>query len=77
MHDSFTNRYSFKYNGNPITLVPVTSKQVYEDWVHLKKENERVKIKENNVLKSSEKDERLKEKENERKYNEKENGKEK
>ncbi|KAA3473908.1 Transposon Ty3-I Gag-Pol polyprotein [Gossypium australe] len=33
IHDGFTNRYSFKFNGKLITLVPMSPKQVYEDQV--------------------------------------------
>ena len=37
-HDGYTNRYSFVLNKRPITLVPLTPSQVYEDQVRLKKE---------------------------------------
>ena len=30
-HDGFTNKYSFVMNNKPITLVPLTPKQVFED----------------------------------------------
>jgi hypothetical protein len=30
MHDGFTNKYSFTLNRQPITLVPLTPKQVRE-----------------------------------------------
>ena len=36
-HDGYTNRYSFVLNKRPITLVPLTPRQVYEDQVRLKK----------------------------------------
>ena len=39
-HDGYTNRYSFVLNKRPITLVPLTPRQVYEDQVRLKKERD-------------------------------------
>ena len=39
-HDGYTNRYSFLLNKRPITLVPLTPSQVYEDQVRLKKERD-------------------------------------
>ena len=39
MHDVMTNRYSFKMNGRPITLVYLTPKKIYEEQMKLKKEN--------------------------------------
>ena len=39
-HDGYTNRYSFVLNKRPITLVPLTPRQVYEDQVMLKKERD-------------------------------------
>ncbi|XP_062075289.1 uncharacterized protein LOC133779331 [Humulus lupulus] len=45
-HDGYSNRYSFVFNERPITLVPLTPKQVYEDQVKLKKENENTKTRE-------------------------------
>ncbi|KAL5781925.1 hypothetical protein ACOSP7_006954 [Xanthoceras sorbifolium] len=35
-HDGYTNRYSFVLHKRPITLVPLTPRQVYEDQVRLK-----------------------------------------
>ena len=53
-HDGFTNKYSFVLNQRPITLVPLTPQQVYEDQVRLKNE-------------SDQKEERDQKEENERK----------
>jgi len=39
-HDGYTNRYSFVLNKRPITLVPLTPRQVYKDQVRLKKERD-------------------------------------
>ncbi|KAF7839264.1 uncharacterized protein G2W53_007746 [Senna tora] len=39
--DGFTNRYSFVMNDKPITLVPLTPKQVFEDQIKMKNERER------------------------------------
>ena len=39
-HDGFTNKYSFVLNQKPITLVPLTLQQVYEDQVRLQKEGD-------------------------------------
>ncbi|XP_052193846.1 uncharacterized protein LOC127802180 [Diospyros lotus] len=38
--DGYTNRYSFMMNNRPVTLVPLTPKQVYEDQVKMQKERE-------------------------------------
>jgi hypothetical protein len=37
MHDGLTNRYSFEINGRPITLVSLTSNQIYDKQLKLKK----------------------------------------
>ena len=42
-HDAFTNKYSLVHNQRTITLVPMTSSQVYEDQVKLQKESEQKK----------------------------------
>ena len=42
-HDGFTNKYSFVLNQRSITLVPLTSQQVYEDQVRLQKESDQKK----------------------------------
>ena len=42
-HDGFTNKYSFVLNQRPITLVPLSPKQVHEDQVRLQKESEQHK----------------------------------
>ncbi|KAL5752224.1 hypothetical protein ACOSP7_022412 [Xanthoceras sorbifolium] len=39
-HDRYTNRYSFVLHKRPITLVPLTPRQVYEDQVRLKDERD-------------------------------------
>ena len=40
-HDGFTNKYSFEHKQRPVTLVPLTPKQVYEDQLKLQKESEK------------------------------------
>jgi hypothetical protein len=60
-HDGFKNRYSFVKDSRTITLVPLTPRQVYEDHVKLKRENE---LKKNCETESSKKED---EKESERK----------
>ena len=60
-HDGFKNRYSFVKDTKTITLVPLTQRQVYEDQMKLKKEND---LKKNCEAESSKKDD---EKESERK----------
>lgn len=44
-HDGFTNRYSFTLKRQPITLVPLTPKQVMEDQLKLQRSNEKKKRK--------------------------------
>ena len=39
-HDSFKNMHSFVKENKTITLVPLTPRQVYEDQMKLKRENE-------------------------------------
>ncbi|KAL5743976.1 hypothetical protein ACOSQ2_027092 [Xanthoceras sorbifolium] len=39
-HDGYTNRYSFVLHKRPITLVPLTPRQIYEDQVRLKDERD-------------------------------------
>ena len=60
-HDGFKNRYSFVKDNKTITLVPLTPRQVYEDQMKLKQEND---LKKNCEAESSKKDD---EKESERK----------
>ena len=43
-HDGFKNRHSFVKDNKTITLVPLTQRQVYEDQIKLKRENELKKI---------------------------------
>lgn len=40
-HDGFTNRYSFTLKRQPITLVPLTPKQVMEDQLKLQRSYEK------------------------------------
>ena len=63
MHDGFTNRYSFTLKKQPITLVPLTPKQVMEDQLKLQRSNETKREKEKKV--------EIKRKEFERKESEK------
>jgi hypothetical protein len=51
-HDGFKKRHSFVKDNKTITLVPLTSRQVYEDQLKLKRENE---LKRNYESKSSKK----------------------
>ena len=60
-HDRFKDRHSFVKDNKTITLVPLTPRQVYEDQMKLKRENE---LKKNCETESSKKDD---EKESERK----------
>jgi hypothetical protein len=46
MHDGFTNKYSFTLNRQPITVVPLTPKQVWEDQLKLQRSNEKKREKE-------------------------------
>jgi hypothetical protein len=39
-HDGFMNKYSFVLNQRPITLVPLSPKQVHEDQVRMQKESD-------------------------------------
>jgi len=43
-HDGFKNRHSFVKDNKTITLVPLSPRQVHEDQMKLKKENELKKI---------------------------------
>jgi hypothetical protein len=61
IHDGFKNRYSFVKDSRTVTLVPLTPRQVYEDQVKLKRENE---LNKNCETESSKKED---EKESERK----------
>jgi hypothetical protein len=60
-HDGFKNRHSFVKDNKTVTLVPLTPRQVYEDQMKLKRENE---LKKNCKAESSKK---VDEKESERK----------
>ena len=57
-HDGFMNKYSFVLNQRPITIVPLSPKQVHEDQVRLQKESE--------LHKKSEKERKAKEKKREK-----------
>jgi hypothetical protein len=46
MHDGFTNKYSFTLYRQPITLVPLSPKQVREDQLKLQRSNEKQRVKE-------------------------------
>ncbi|KAF7808148.1 uncharacterized protein G2W53_040309 [Senna tora] len=37
----FTNRYSFVMNNKPVTLVPLTPEQIYEDQLNIKEEKDK------------------------------------
>ncbi|XP_052486318.1 uncharacterized protein LOC128041056 [Gossypium raimondii] len=41
IHDGFTNRYTFKYDGKNVTLVPMTPRQVYKDQLKLRESVEK------------------------------------
>ena len=60
-HDRFKDRHSFVKDNKTITLVPLTPRQVYEDKMNWKRENE---LKKNCETENSKKDD---EKESERK----------
>ena len=63
-HDGFKNRYSFVKDNKTITLVPLTPRQVYEDQVKLKRENDLKNCENENAKKDDEKEsERIKESE--------------
>ncbi|KAL4280180.1 hypothetical protein GQ457_03G020830 [Hibiscus cannabinus] len=53
IHDGFTNRYSFAYEGKKITLAPLTPRQVHEDQIHLRKSIEKAKESENDRVEKS------------------------
>ena len=40
IHGGFKNRHSFAKDNKTITLVPLTPRQVYEDQMKLKREND-------------------------------------
>ncbi|KAF7802050.1 hypothetical protein G2W53_041161 [Senna tora] len=41
----FTNRYSFVMNNKPVTLVPLTPEQIYEDQLNIKEEKDKIEKK--------------------------------
>ncbi|KAL4318444.1 hypothetical protein GQ457_18G009050 [Hibiscus cannabinus] len=53
IHDGFTNRYSFAYEGKKITLAPLTPRQVHEDQIHLRKSIEKAKESEKDRVEKS------------------------
>ena len=46
IHDGFRNKYSFQHKGKPITLYPLTPRQVHADQVKLQLEREKEKERE-------------------------------
>ena len=66
-HNGFKNRHSFVKDNKTITFVPLTPRQVYEDQMKLKRENE---LKKNSENESSKKDDE-KESEGKKKISEK------
>ncbi|KAL4308841.1 hypothetical protein GQ457_01G019050 [Hibiscus cannabinus] len=56
IHDGFTNRYSFAYEGKKITLAPLTPRQVHEDQIHLRKSIEKAKESEKDRVEKSKED---------------------
>ena len=40
IHDGFTNKHSFEFNGKRTILVPLTPKEVHEDQLQLQKKKE-------------------------------------
>ncbi|XP_033139567.1 uncharacterized protein LOC117131642 [Brassica rapa] len=40
IHDGFTNKHSFEFNGKRTVLVPLTPKEVHEDQLQLQKKKE-------------------------------------
>jgi hypothetical protein len=67
IHDGFKNRYSFVKDSRTVTLVPLTPRQVYEDQVKLKRENELKKNCETESSKKEDKKESERKKESEKK----------
>ncbi|KAL4388392.1 hypothetical protein GQ457_09G018570 [Hibiscus cannabinus] len=51
MHDGFSNRYSFTYDGKKHTLAPLSPQQVHDGQIHLKKSFEEFKEKEQKTVK--------------------------
>ncbi|KAL4333051.1 hypothetical protein GQ457_07G005030 [Hibiscus cannabinus] len=51
MHDGYSNRYSFTYDGKKHTLAPLSPQQVHDGQVHLKKSLEEFKEKEQKTVK--------------------------
>uniref|UniRef100_A0A1J3GDV5 RNA-directed DNA polymerase n=1 Tax=Noccaea caerulescens TaxID=107243 RepID=A0A1J3GDV5_NOCCA len=44
IHDGFTNKHSFMFNGKKITLVPMSPQEIYKDQLHFKKQEEKEKV---------------------------------
>ncbi|KAL4318957.1 hypothetical protein GQ457_18G008720 [Hibiscus cannabinus] len=55
IHDGFTNRYSFAYEGKKITFAPLTPRQVHEDQIQLRKSIEKAKESENDRVENQKK----------------------
>ncbi|KAL4290001.1 hypothetical protein GQ457_14G015270 [Hibiscus cannabinus] len=51
MHDGYSNRYSFTYDGKKHTLAPLSQQQVHDGQIHLKKSFEEFKEKEQKTVK--------------------------
>ncbi|KAL4368695.1 hypothetical protein GQ457_05G027360 [Hibiscus cannabinus] len=51
MHDGYSNRYSFTYDGKKHTLAPLSPQQVHDGQVHFKKSFEEFKEKEQKTVK--------------------------
>ncbi|KAL4386067.1 hypothetical protein GQ457_09G019440 [Hibiscus cannabinus] len=51
MHDGYSNRYSFTYDGKKHTLAPLSPQQVHDGQIHLKKSFEEFKEKEQKTVK--------------------------
>ncbi|XP_040947385.1 uncharacterized protein [Gossypium hirsutum] len=54
-HNGFTNRYTFKFEGKNVTLVPITPRQVYEDQLKLRESFEKFRENEKESEKHTEK----------------------
>ena len=66
-HDGFKNRHSFVKDNKTITLVLLTPRQVYEDQMKLKRENDLQKNCDTESLKKDDEKENEKKKEGEQK----------
>ena len=53
IHDGYTNRHSFEFNGRRTILLPMTPKKVYADQLHLKRKEGQVSKRSNFFVKSN------------------------